>query len=400
MTPRMRTAYFDCFRGAGGDMIVGSLVDAGADPTPLRAALAGLELGGHTLSIEKVTKQGFAATRFHVALDAVGAQPHRHLKHVVEIIKRARVSEEVRRRAINVFTRLAEAEARVHGTSVEKVHFHEVGAVDAILDVLGALLALELLGVDRVICSPIPVGSGTVTCSHGIMPVPAPATAELLRGVPLAGCDEAGELTTPTAAAILTTLAESYGPMPAMTVQAIGYGAGTRDGQNRPNVLRVLIGESAETEPANADQVMLLETNLDDATPQVVAHAVEQLLKAGALDVWSVPIVMKKGRCGLTLAVLCRIADLDVMEGILFGETPTFGVRRQILDRTTLRRRHETVDTPFGPIRMKIGERATTVTATPEYEDCRVAAESRGIGLRQVIAAAEAAWRDATTKDG
>jgi uncharacterized protein (TIGR00299 family) protein len=389
----MRIAYFDCFSGAGGDMIVASLLDAGADAAALRQGLAGLGLSGYTFAIERVNKQGIAATRFHVTLDPNAKQPHRHLKHIVEIIDSAKLPDPVRDRAKRIFTRLAEAEARIHGATVEKVHFHEVGAVDAIVDVVGAVLALELLGVERVACSPIPVGSGTLTCSHGVMPVPAPATAELLKGVPIAACDETGELTTPTAAAILTTLASEYGSMPAMTTDRVGYGAGTRDGQKRPNVLRVLIGDAAPTEGADVDQVMLLETNLDDATPQTVAHGLERLWAAGALDVWTQPILMKKQRSGVLLSVLCSPGNAAKMEWIMFVETPTFGVRRRLVERAILKRRYETVTTPFGEIRMKIGEREGVTTATPEFEDCRAAALEHGVALREVIAAAEAAWR-------
>jgi uncharacterized protein (TIGR00299 family) protein len=389
----MRVAYFDCFNGAGGDMIVASLLDAGADAAALREGLAGLGLSGYTLAIERINKQGLAATRFHVALDATTHQPHRHLKHIVEIIDAANLPHRVRDRAKRIFTRLAEAEARIHGATIEKVHFHEVGAVDAIVDVVGAVFALELLGVERVACSPIPVGSGAITCAHGVMPVPAPATAELLKGVPIAACDETGELTTPTAAAVLTTLATEFGPMPAMKTASIGYGAGTRDGQKRPNVLRVLIGDAAPTAGADVDQVMLLETNLDDATPQTIGYCVEQLFSAGALDVWTQPILMKKQRSGVLLSVLCSPGDAAKMERIMFVETPTFGVRRRLVERAILKRRHETVATPFGEIHMKIGEREGVTTATPEFEDCRAAALEHGVALREVIAAADAAWR-------
>lgn len=389
----MRIAYFDCFSGAGGDMIVASLLDAGADAAALREGLAGLGVGGYSISIERVNKQGIAAARFHVALDTTTHQPHRHLKHIVEIIDAAKLPDSVRDRAKRIFTRLAEAESRIHGATIEKVHFHEVGAVDAIVDVVGSVLALELLGVERVACSQIPVGSGTLTCSHGVMPVPAPATAELLKGVPIAACDETGELTTPTAAAILTTLASEFGSMPAMTTDRIGYGAGTRDGQKRPNVLRVLIGDAASAAEADLDQAMLLETNLDDATPQTIGYCVEQLFSAGALDVWTQPILMKKQRSGVLLSVLCSPRDAAKMERIMFVETPTFGVRRRLVERAMLKRRHETVVTPFGEIRMKIGEREAVTTATPEFEDCRAAALEHGVALREVLAAAEAAWR-------
>ena len=371
-------------------MIVAALVDAGADSGALREALASLGLDGYTLTIESVAKQGFAATRFHVELDTQAAQPHRHLGSIVEILEKSTLPARVKQDAARIFERLARAEAKVHGTTVEEVHFHEVGAVDAILDVVGALLALERLEVERVVCSPIPPGSGTVRCAHGVMPVPAPATAELLKGVPLASCDEAGELTTPTAAAVLTTLADEYGPLPAMTISAIGCGAGAREGGKRPNLLRVLIGDTAAN--GDSDEIAVLETNVDDASPELIGHCMERLLDEGALDVYAVPIHMKKSRTGVVLTVLCEHHQSAAMERILFAETTTFGVRRHAATRAKMRRRHETVGTAFGKVRMKIGERAGVVTASPEYEDCRAAAAKHQVALRDVIAAANAAW--------
>lgn len=392
----MTTAYFDCFSGAGGDMIVAALIDAGADPDALKQKLSGIGVGGYSINIERIRKQGFAAVRFDVRLDESQEQPHRHLKHVVAVIEAANLPGVVEERSIRVFTRLAEAEAAVHGTTVEKVHFHEVGAVDAIIDVVGAVLALDMLGVTRVVCSPIPTGSGTVRCQHGVMPVPAPATAQLLRGVPLAACDEAGELTTPTAAAILTTLADGFGPMPEMTVRSVGYGAGAREGESRPNLLRVLIGEAAQTDGGDADEVVVLETNLDDATPEMIGHCMERLLDAGALDVYTVPIQMKKSRPGVLLTVLCAGERAAAMERIIFAETPTFGIRRHRATRAKLSRRWETVKTAYGDIRIKIGEHDGVVTVTPEYEDCRAAAIEHGVPLREVMAAAHRAQAGST----
>lgn len=387
----MTIAYFDCFNGAGGDMIAAALIDAGADPDALRAGLASLGLDGYRLEITKTRKQGFAATRFCVELDAQARRPHRHLKHVVEIIQRSSLSERVKQTSTRVFERLAAAEAKVHGCTIEQVHFHEVGAVDAILDVTAAALGLELLGIDRVECSPLPVGSGTVTCEHGVMPVPAPATAELLRGVPIAPTEETGELTTPTAAAILTTIAERFGPVPAMTLRGTGFGAGTRDGQHRPNLVRVLTGESLMA--TECDRVAVLETNLDNATPETLAYALERLLDAGALDAFTVPIGMKKGRAGVLLTVICDVERIAEFEDIVFAETPTLGIRRREMERTKLARKSETVTTPYGPIRIKVAERdGQIVTASPEYEDCRAAAKSRSAPLRVVMEAAWTAW--------
>lgn len=386
----MKVAYFDCFSGAGGDMICAALIDAGADAERMRGIIGSLGLSGYTLTIEKVKKQGFAATRFHVALDSQATQPHRHLHHIVKILAAANIPSSVRERAERIFTRLAEAEAAVHGTTIEKVHFHEVGAVDAIMDVVGAVAALDSLGIERVECSPIPTGSGTVTCSHGVMPVPAPATANLLRGVPLAPSEETGELTTPTASAILTTLAASYGPPPAMRLHSIGYGAGTRDGVTRPNVLRVLIG-TADPAAGDADEVTVLETNLDDATPETVGHCLDVLLQQGALDAWLMPIQMKKSRPGVLLTVLCAPADELRMTELVFRETTTFGIRRHRASRAKMTRRIETVQTAFGPIRVKLGTYGGVHSAKPEYEDCRIAAETKGVPLRDVLAAAQQA---------
>lgn len=386
----MTVAYFDCFNGAAGDMIVASLIDAGADESTLREGLSSLAVAGYTLKIEKIRKQGFAATRFLVELDTTAPQPHRHLADVVEIIRSGHLPDRVRQNSIEVFERLAKAEAQVHGTSVDKVHFHEVGAVDAIIDVVGAMLALQTLGVERVVCSPIPVGSGTVTCAHGVMPIPAPATAELLQGVPLAETDETGELITPTGAAVLTTLADEFGSLPAMSVSAIGYGAGTRDGASVPNLLRVFLGATSDSD--DADSVTVLETNLDDASGEIVGYTIERALQMGALDAYAVPIQMKKSRPGFVLTVICESARVSAMEGILFRETPTLGIRRRTMQRTKLKRRIETVDTAFGVIRIKVGQREGTTTASPEYEDCRAAAVKHDVALREVIEAARAAW--------
>ena len=386
----MTVAYFDCFNGAAGDMIVASLIDAGADESTLREGLSSLAVAGYTLRIEKIRKQGFAATRFLVELDTTAPQPHRHLADVVEIIRSGNLPDRVRQNSIEVFERLAKAEAQVHGTSVDKVHFHEVGAVDAIVDVVGAMLALQTLGVERVVCSPIPVGSGTVTCAHGVMPIPAPATAELLQGVPLAETDETGELITPTGAAVLTTLADEFGSLPAMSVSAIGYGAGTRDGASVPNLLRVFLGATSDSD--DADSVTVLETNLDDASGEIVGYTIERALQMGALDAYAVPIQMKKSRPGFVLTVICESARVSAMEEILFRETPTLGIRRRTMQRTKLKRRIETVDTAFGVIRIKVGQREGTTTASPEYEDCRAAAVKHDVALREVIEAARAAW--------
>lgn len=389
----MNLAYFDCFNGAGGDMLVGALIDAGADGRGLRDQLSALGLDGYSLSIQRVNKQGFAATRFSVRLTDDKPAPHRHLKDILAILDRAKLSATLKDRSRRIFERLAQAEATVHGIDIQQVHFHEVGAVDAILDVVGSVWALEKLGVDRICCSPLPVGGGVVECDHGVMPVPAPATAELLKGVPIESGGGLGELLTPTAAAVLTTLVDEFGPIPSMSIRSIGYGAGTRDGRNRPNVVRVLVGSTASSgDSGDTDEIAVLETNLDDISPELVGHCMERLLAEGALDVYSVPIQMKKSRSAALITVLCTRDRVMDMERLLFKETSTFGIRRHHTTRSKLRRRFETVQTRYGDIRMKVGTRDGLVTATPEFEDCRAVALARGVAVREVVTAAHAAW--------
>jgi len=373
-------------------MILGALVAAGLDSDVLRRELAKLKLTGYELDIRPIKKQGFAAVKVDVKLTAQSG--HRHLHHIVKIIDDANLAPSVKDRAKRVFTRLAEAEAAVHGSSVEKVHFHEVGAVDAIIDIVGAAIGLELLRVERVISSPIPVGSGTVKCEHGVMPVPAPGTAELLKGFPIAPSDEVGELTTPTGAAILTTLAGEFGPLPAMTIQHCGYGAGNREGQTRPNLLRLFIGSVGPTHD-EADQVVVLETNLDDTTGQQIGHAMEALFAAGALDVFTVPIAMKKNRPGVLLSVIAPMDRADACEEVLFSQTSTFGVRHTACKRTKLHRETRRVATRYGSIRIKVGSRGgRAVIASPEYDDCVEVAGRMGIPLRDVMFEAQRAWQE------
>ena len=322
----MKIAYFDCFSGAAGDMIVAALLDAGASFEEMQKHLSGLNIPGFTLKAEKVRKQGFAATKFDVIVDPDAPKPHRHLHHIEKIITDSQLAEPVKARAVAIFRRLGEAEAKAHGTAIEKVHFHEVGAIDAIVDVVSSVICLDLLGIDEIRCSPLVVGSGTVRCEHGVMPVPAPGTAALIEGVPIAPTEETGELLTPTGAAILTTLCKQFGPLPAMTMQGSGSGAGTRDGKTRPNLLRVFLGTAEAV--GETDEIVVLEANLDDATGQVIGQAVERLFEAGALDAFCTPVTMKKGRPAVMLTVLAEPASADKLEKTLFEETPTFGVRR------------------------------------------------------------------------
>jgi pyridinium-3,5-bisthiocarboxylic acid mononucleotide nickel chelatase len=388
----MRVAHFDCFSGISGDMTLGALIDAGVDAGAIRAAIDSLGLP-ITLEIEKIRKGGFAATE--VRVEAPEEHVHRHLPDVEEILNRGRLTERQRGLALRIFRRLAEAEAAVHGIPLEKVHFHEVGALDSIADIAGAAVGLDLLGVGRFTSRPVPTGSGMVKCAHGLMPVPAPAVAELLKGVPLAASDIKAELTTPTGAAILTTVVTEWAAEPAMTVERIGCGAGRREFVEQPNLLRLFVGVAAEADAEETDRVWVLETNLDDVPAEVIGYCFDQLFAAGALDVFSTPIQMKKNRPGVLLSVLAAEAALPALEAVLFRETETFGVRRYPARRSKLRREAVTVETPWGPVRGKRGWReGGPEVFTPEYEDCARVARSQGVPLREVYAAVRRAYAE------
>lgn len=391
----MRCGYFDCFSGAAGDMILAAMIHAGLPADTLHDVVARLRLPEVAVQVGAVRRGGLAATHVKVVVGPAAQQQHRHLPDILTLIDAARLSPDVAQRASRVFTRLAEAEAAVHGVAVEKIHFHEVGAADAIVDIVGACAGVEALGLESITCSPLPTGSGTVQCEHGTLPVPAPATAELLRGVPLAACDEPGELTTPTAAALLTTLAASFGPMPPMQITSIGYGAGTRENRSRPNVLRLLIGNQASTSGDQEDRVVVLETQVDDTTGQTVAFAIARLLEAGALDAFALPIVMKKGRPGQLLTALCPREAVPALVAILFRETTTFGIRQSECLRHKLAREQVAVQTRFGPIRVKVGRRGgQVVQAAPEFDDCAAAARENRVPLRTVQDAALRVWTE------
>lgn len=391
----MRTAYFDCFSGAAGDMINAALIDAGCPLELIQDAVARLNLPGVTVATETVKRHGLAATHFRVTQPPAEETAHRHLPEIVKLIADADLPAPVTELALQIFFRLGEAEAKSHGVPVEKVHFHEVGAADAIVDIVGAATALTALGVERVIVSPIPTGHGTTECAHGTMPVPPPAVAELLRDVPLADVDEPAELCTPTGAAILTTIAAGYGNLPELRVQQIGVGAGTRDSQTRANILRVFIGDAVEPDAADVDVVTQIEAHVDDMTGQAVAYALETALAAGALDAFATPIVMKKGRPGHLLTVLCAPGEAAKLETLLFRETSTLGVRQLMRQRSKLPRERVAVDTPFGPITVKLGLRdGAVIQAWPEYDECAAAARRTGAPLSEVQQAALTRWRE------
>jgi uncharacterized protein (TIGR00299 family) protein len=375
--------YFDAFSGISGDMLVGALADAGANPDAITDAVGSLETGA-VLSFEKVTRAGIAATKFHVAV--VEPHSHRHLRHILDLIAKSSLSGRAKTNAAAIFQRLGEVEAAVHQVPIERVHFHEVGAVDSIADIVGACAALDALDVDTLYCSPLNLGSGTVKTAHGVLPVPAPATAALVEGKPVYARGPAVELTTPTGAAVITTLAKEFGVMPPMTIAHTGYGAGGHDFAEQANVLRVLLGEP--TGAAEATTVTVIEANIDDLSPQVLAYAVERLFDRGALDVTLQPLEMKKGRPGTLLRVIARLEDREALAALVFAETSTLGLRMYSAERRVQSRSWVEVETPHGKVRMKVGEGSYA----PEYEDCRRLALDKGVPLKQVLAEANYAY--------
>lgn len=397
----MKTLYFDCFAGISGDMTLGALVAAGADARELKERLSLLDVPGYEIEFETVDRSGISATRAVVRLTRE-EKHHRHLSDIEKIIGGSRLNDSIKERALRIFGRLAEAEARVHNVAVNKIHFHEVGAVDAIVDVVGACIGFEMLGVERFVSSPMHVGSGTVEMAHGRFPVPPPAVAELLRGAPVYSTDVTGELVTPTGAAIVSTVCESFGAMPLMRVEATGYGAGTREYKNFPNVLRVIVGESDEPESGgsrdeegqSSESLMMVETNLDDVSPQVLGHLMERAFERGALDCYFTPVQMKKNRPGVLVSILCKAEEHPALMNLLFEETPTLGVRSHTVARVALERESVTVETEFGTIAVKVARREGRVLgATPEFEECRAAALAHGVPLRVVQEAARDAFR-------
>jgi pyridinium-3,5-bisthiocarboxylic acid mononucleotide nickel chelatase len=380
----MRVAHFDCFSGISGDMTLGALIDAGVDANAIRQAVDSLGLPIQ-LEIAKIRKGGFAATE--VRVEAPVEHSHRFLPEIEEILGRGRLTPKQRDLALRIFRRLAAAEAAVHGMPLEKVHFHEVGALDSIADITGAAVGLDLLGVERFTSRSVPTGHGMVQCAHGLMPIPAPATAELLKGVPLASCSIKSELTTPTGAAILTSVVGEWVEQPSMTVERIGLGAGRRELVEQPNVLRLFVGTTTEAATDESDLIWVLETNLDDVPAEVIGYCFEQLFAAGALDVFAAPIQMKKNRPGVLLSVLATEAVTPALETILFRETETFGIRRYSVRRRKLQREARIVQTAWGPVRGKRGWRdGGPVVFTPEYEDCARIARAHGVALREVYA--------------
>jgi pyridinium-3,5-bisthiocarboxylic acid mononucleotide nickel chelatase len=381
----MKTAYFDCFSGISGDMTLGALVDAGCPLDVLRAKLQGLPVPGWEISSEKVWKNGMAAS--YVRIKTQDTQSHRSLTTILEILEKSSLQARVKERASAIFTKLGEAEAAVHDVPMEKIHFHEVGAVDAIVDIVGACIGFDELGFEKFACSALNVGGGTAKMAHGILPVPAPATARLLMGKPTYSNGVQKELVTPTGAAIVATLCDHFGPQPAMKVSAIGYGAGAADLESQPNVLRILVGEAADKAvDGHGGTIRVLEANLDDMNPQIFGYLLERALAAGALDVFATPVQMKKSRPGTLVTILCKPEDERKFQEMLFAETTTLGVRSHLVERRALPREFVKVTTRFGEVRMKISQVAGQVRhASPEFDDCRKLAEEKNVPLHEVM---------------
>jgi uncharacterized protein (TIGR00299 family) protein len=382
----VRHLHFDCFSGLSGDMTLAALIDLGVDPELIRTGLALLHLPIQ-VEIERVKRNGISALRVEIV--APEEEEHRYLHDVERIIDSGQLTESQKRLAKQIFHRLAVAEASVHGIDIQKVHFHEVGALDSIADIVGCAIALDSLGIQRFSSRSVPPGAGTVKCAHGIMPIPAPATAKLLEGVPLASAAVKGELVTPTGAAILTTLVTEYTDQPQMTIQKIGCGAGKRDPWEQPNILRLFLGESTSSLiPSQTDTIWLLETNLDDCPGEIIGYTLERVLASGAVDAFTVPIQMKKFRPGVLLSVLAPTESVTKLEQILFQETGTFGIRKQAMTRVILQRESITIPTSWGDLPAKRGWNAAGhEIITPEYEACARIAREKGVPLRVIYSA-------------
>lgn len=380
----MKTLYFDCFAGASGNMVLGALIAAGVDANSLKSELNKLGLPDFELVVEKVDRSGISST--HVRVEIPDEKNHRHLPEIERIISESGLSPSVKERSIATFRRLAAAEASVHGIELKKVHFHEVGALDAIIDIVGSCIGFEMLGIDQFVASKIHVGSGFVDMAHGKFPVPPPAVAELLKDISFYSTDIEGELITPSGAAIIATLCDGYGSIPEMTLECTGYGAGTRTYDRFPNVLRVMIGETAEgSNRTGSETLAVLETNIDDLSPQILGHFMDRALAEGALDCWFTPIQMKKNRPATLVSVLCRAADQRKFLDLFYRETSTIGVRVRSVERHSLDRESTAVETEFGEVKVKTayldGE---AVNSNPEFEDLKAAAVASGVSIKAV----------------
>jgi len=385
----MRIAYLDCASGIAGDMMLAALIDAGIPEQKIVAAIQSLGLPDLNLQVTETKRRGFRG--LHVQVTHPPEHAHRHLHHIHAMIDGSKLNDRQKDLAKQIFHKVAVAEAKVHGSTLEKVHFHEVGAIDSIADIVGTAVGWDLLDVDQVYCSPIPTGTGFIEIAHGRCSVPAPATAEILTGIPLQASNVPHELTTPTGAAIVATLVDQFGPLPSINIEKIGYGCGTRQLEEQANLLRLVVGTSSES--SQAEQVTLLETNLDDQPGEVIGHTIDQLFSKGAIDVYCTPIQMKKSRPGVILSVLCLPADVESLENLLFRETGTLGIRRVPISRRCLTRNPITVETPLGPIRGKTAQLPSgEIIFSPEFESCREIAHAQQLPLRDVYQAAHTAY--------
>ncbi len=389
----MKTLYLDCFSGISGDMCLGALINAGVSPSWLEKELFKLPLPGWRMQAHDTCNYGITGTKLTIEVNEK-EQPGRSFSDIKEMINNCSLPDKAKATALSIFHKLAAAEGKVHGIPAEEVHFHEVGAIDSIIDIVGTSLAIEHLGIDEVICSPVPTGYGQVTCSHGLLPVPAPATAELLRGIPLRNIDVKGELTTPTGAALVSSLAKSFGPLPEITVDTIGYGFGSKD-YGIPNFLRVFIGNREESSFSTGDRILIMEVNIDDMNPQFCGHVLDRLYLAGAIEAFITPILMKKNRPAYLITVLAKETDKDSLQEILFTETTTLGIRYRVENRTILRRSIKKVATPYGTVRVKtaLGNNGEILNVGPEYEDCRKLAIEKGVPLKEIYNAALVAFK-------
>jgi len=375
-----KIAYFDCCSGISGDMVLGALIDCGLDIKMLRKELAKLDLKDYAVSAAKDERHHIVGTNLSVRFKE--SKRHRTFKDIKTLISRSRLSQRVKDLSISIFANLAKAEAKIHGCKPDDVHFHEVGAIDSIVDIVGTAIGVEHLGIEKVYASPLPLGTGWVNTSHGRMPVPAPATLELLTGVPTAKSFVRAELTTPTGAAIIKTLAENFGSMPEMKIAKTGYGIGDKDFKEIPNILRINLGEVS----SGSEKLLVLETNIDDMNPQIYDYLMSRLFKKGALDVFLIPIQMKKGRPAILLKALCNENKKDMLMNIIFKETTTIGIRSYEVDRRCLERNIKEVSTPYGKVKVKVSEKdGKLINIQPEYEDCKKLAEKKNIPLKEVI---------------
>ncbi|MDH3494563.1 MAG: nickel pincer cofactor biosynthesis protein LarC [Acidobacteriota bacterium] len=380
----MKTLYFDCFSGASGNMILGGLIALGVNPSGLESELAKLGISDFRLSFERVDRSGIKAV--HVETVYEEAKRHRHLAEILEIISDSGLEAGVRERAARIFERLAEAEAKVHGIDVNRVHFHEVGAMDAIIDVVGACVGFEVLEIERFVCSRIHVGSGFVDIDHGRYPVPPPAVSELLEGIPIYSTELEGELITPTGAAIIATVCQEFGELRDFIPESSGYGAGTREYAGFPNVLRMVVGQQADAGRTETEDLCLLETNLDDSTGEILGYLMEESLAAGALDCWYTPIQMKKNRPAILISILCRLSEKEKLSELLYTETSTIGIRVQTVRRECLAREISVIETEYGPIEVKIARhKGRVVNIKPEFDQIRKKAREAGVELKKVV---------------